>query len=657
MFRTILLLGGCLFASFASAQEPVPVADFARSDDVLSARISPEGNYLATLTRVQDEWALVVVDLNSMKRSGVMVFGREGYPLAYEWVGPRRIVAELVTNHGPLDQPYRTGELYAVDMDGTNLKYLFGYRGKREESGTRLGKPATYEQGWARLVDPLVRDPLHALIEVRQWSGKDWRDTSSVMELVNVVTGARERVGASPVLDPQIIADAAGQPRYVAGTSRDGNSEVWYRPAGNEAWQAVAFRGAAPDPIALHGMHRDGAVAYVSFADPGKPPCLREFRFESKAFADILCGAVEPAPVLSPLDGHPVAVLLEDGLPQMAYPDAEHPDARLLRSLQKSFPGQRLQPLSYSADGTRMVLLVSGDRSPGDYYLVNRTSKKVDYLLGRKKWIDPARMQPVAPIVVKARDGTSVPGYLTARDGLKTRKAPLVVMPHGGPYGVRDYWVWNADAQLLASRGYSVLQVNYRGSGGYGPSFQNAGYRQWGRLMQDDVTDAVKWAVAEGIADPARICIYGASYGGYAALMGAVRDPELYRCAVGFAGVYDLGELLSDTAYATSWLSRAYLERAVGGDSTVLREQSPVTHAARIKAAVLIAHGTQDRIAPFSQAKLLRAALDRNRKPYEWLEFDGEEHGFYRDENRAAFYEKLLAFLDKHIGAGAKGAE
>jgi dipeptidyl aminopeptidase/acylaminoacyl peptidase len=310
---------------------------------------------------------------------------------------------------------------------------------------------------------------------------------------------------------------------------------------------------------------------------------------------------------------------------------------------------------SSTLDGSRFVILVSSDRNPGDFYLVDRKPLKANYLLSRRSWIDPSAQAPSEAVSYVTRDGATVHGYLTARKGLATRNGPLVIMPHGGPHGLRDVWGWDAWVQALASRGYSVLQVNYRGSDGYGYAHEASGYRKWGTLMQDDLTDAVRWAVREGIADPARVCIMGASYGGYAALMSAVREPDLYRCAIGASGIYDLANWAKETDIAESKGGRLYLDKVLGGGG-LRSAQSPVTQIERLKVPVLIAHGTKDDRVPFSQAEILRAALDKSGKAYEWAEYRGEEHGFYQEANHEDFLKRSIEFLDKHIGPQSQAA-
>jgi dipeptidyl aminopeptidase/acylaminoacyl peptidase len=248
-----------------------------------------------------------------------------------------------------------------------------------------------------------------------------------------------------------------------------------------------------------------------------------------------------------------------------------------------------------------------------------------------------------------ARDGVVLHGYVTrpATPG----PHPLVVMPHGGPHGVRDVWSFDSEAQLLASRGYAVLQVNYRGSGGYGIDFEEMGYRQWGARMQDDVTDATRWAIEQKIGAPNRVCMFGASYGGYAALMGVAREPTLYRCAVGYAGVYDLALMFDSGDIPDSRSGRDYLDLALGSDSAVLRDRSPVNLADKINVPVMLIHGKEDGRADYEHAVRMKSALEREHKAVEWIALRGEGHGVYDDSTRLDVYTSIFKFLDAHLAA------
>jgi dipeptidyl aminopeptidase/acylaminoacyl peptidase len=244
-------------------------------------------------------------------------------------------------------------------------------------------------------------------------------------------------------------------------------------------------------------------------------------------------------------------------------------------------------------------------------------------------------------------------GYLTlpppVREG---NQLPLVLMPHGGPHGPRDYWGFDPYVQVLATHGFAVLQVNFRGSGGYGPHFEKLGFREWPGNMQNDLTDSVAWAVKEGIADPRRICIYGWSYGGYAALMSAVKEPDLYACSVPAAGVYDLDIQYEESDFTryTTW-GKKYLDRVIGPTEADRRTASPISYLDKLKTPLFIVHGEADERVPVENARELKAALEKRGTKFEYMEKKHEGHGFFKEENRTAFFIALLDFLDRHIGA------
>jgi dipeptidyl aminopeptidase/acylaminoacyl peptidase len=241
--------------------------------------------------------------------------------------------------------------------------------------------------------------------------------------------------------------------------------------------------------------------------------------------------------------------------------------------------------------------------------------------------------------------------YLTLPQGIEPKKLPMVLLVHGGPWA-RDGWGYDAQAQWLANRGYAVLQVNYRGSTGFGKAFVNAANLEWGRRMHDDLIDAVDWAITQRIADPARVGIYGASYGGYSAMMGAIREPTLYRCAVGLSGVYDLAKLFKWGDTHRSDYGKAYLKWARGEDPADLAARSPNKQADRVQIPVLLAHGLLDDRADIKHAHALESALKHNGKPVELIVFGRMGHSILLEDQKQEFYARLLQFLDANIGSG-----
>ena len=349
--------------------------------------------------------------------------------------------------------------------------------------------------------------------------------------------------------------------------------------------------------------------------------------------------------------GKPIAAVAEPGLPDWVWVDRKHPDARLLGGLINSFPETvSVWPSARSDDGSRWVLYVYSSQDPGAYYLFDAIQKKVSELVAARPWINPASMGQARPFTFKASDGLDIHGYITVPPGKDLKNLPVVVHPHGGPYDVRDYARWSRDVQFLASRGYAVIQVNYRGSSGYGRAYVDAGRGQYGDRMIDDITEAVQQQIKLGHVDPDRICIFGASYGGYAAMRSATREPDLYQCVITYVGISDLKLHRDTTDYTRRERGLRYFASSIGDDDEELKRLSPIHHLDQLKAPVFIAHGELDRRVAVNQARQLRSALAKRDHPHEYLVEPGEGHGFRDTDNLVKLYERIEAFLAANIG-------
>jgi dipeptidyl aminopeptidase/acylaminoacyl peptidase len=298
----------------------------------------------------------------------------------------------------------------------------------------------------------------------------------------------------------------------------------------------------------------------------------------------------------------------------------------------------------------RFVVASFNDRTEGKRYLFDPATGGLEFLAEIAPWLKEGDLAEMKPVTYTARDGLSIQGYLTLPRGAAGQRLPVVVNPHGGPWA-RDVWGWNAEVQFLASRGYAVFQPNFRGSTGYGRTFWESGFKQWGRSMQDDVTDGVRWLIRQGIADPARIAIFGGSYGGYCALAGAAFTPDLYRAVVDYVGVSNLFTFLA--AIPPYW--KPYLEtmhEMVGDperDKEMLAACSPALHADRIRAPLLIAQGANDPRVNKAESDQVVAALRQRGVAVEYLVKANEGHGFQNEENRLEFYRAMERFLDRHL--------
>jgi len=300
------------------------------------------------------------------------------------------------------------------------------------------------------------------------------------------------------------------------------------------------------------------------------------------------------------------------------------------------------------------------DVVPAIYSLYNTQTGQLSKIADVRPDIKPAQMGRQQFVRYKARDGLEIPALLTLPAGGATSKLPMVVLVHGGPYVRGASWGWNPVSQFLASRGYAVLEPEFRGSLGFGIKHFKAGFKQWGLAMQDDIADGVQWAVGKGIADGSRVCIAGASYGGYATLMGLVKDPGLYKCGINWVGVTDI-KLLYNGGWTftndTSDEFKAYgMPDMIGDpvrDAAQLEATSPIAQAARIRQPVLLAYGGVDRRVPINHGTQFRDALMKTNKDVEWVEYPVEGHGWALEKNTIDFWSRVERFLDRNIGPGA----
>ncbi|MEO7251864.1 MAG: S9 family peptidase, partial [Arenimonas sp.] len=401
------------------------------------------------------------------------------------------------------------------------------------------------------------------------------------------------------------------------------------------------------------GFSADGRTAYLLVEQTTGPDAVVAFDVASGKRSEALRDKeMDPEQILyKPGTSIPVGALYDDGKPRLAFFDEASQEARLYRSLQAAFGDNAADITSSTRDGRLNLVQAWSGRNPGDFYLFDSVAKKAEYVISRAAWLDPARMATMRPVAFAARDGLALKGYLTMPDGASGKNMPLVVMPHGGPFTISDTWGFDPQAQMLAAAGYAVLQVNFRGSGGRGREFLHTGEREWGLSMQDDVTDATRWAIQQGIADPQRICIYGASYGAFAALMGVAKEPTLYKCAVGYVGVYDLPQLHTEET-SKRGSTKTWANEWIGDDMDVLAANSPTRRAANIKVPVLLAAGREDETAPVEHTERMERALKSAGVPVQASYYEGEGHGFYKPENRKDFYTRLLAFLARSLGGG-----
>jgi dipeptidyl aminopeptidase/acylaminoacyl peptidase len=643
------LIGGLLAALCSSvhAQDAAPAANpvienLIRPSQFLDVRISPTGEYLAaTVMATEDTGSLVVLRMSDMKMTGNFKLAGRSFVGGFEWASDERLVFTVAKSDGAKTNPGLTGEIYAMNWDGKRQELLIGPR----------------KDGRAGFIEDML-EANDKFILVSVYDSGNREGTYPTLERMNISTGARTVVARAPILNASFLADHDGKARFAWGDTIDLKQRVFYRAAAGGEWEVVNDEAASNQRWTPLAFSKDGARVYLQASQPTGPDAIESMDIATRERTRVARDDnVDPMGLLFAFDRiEPIGVAYMDGLPRTEYFDIEQPDIAVRRSLEASFKGQWLSINSATRDQRKLVLRVRSDRNPGEFFLFDRDERKATYLLSTREWIEPDKMAPMKPISYTARDGLVIHGYLTLPPGSDGKKLPLVINPHGGPIGPFDAWGFNADVQILAQHGYAVLQVNFRGSGNYGDAFTRAGYRQWGGGMIDDMSDGVDWAIAQGIADPARVCIYGASYGGYAAAMSLVREPQRYQCGVGYVGVYDMPMMYTRGDIPDRDAGKNFLAETLGSGQDGLKAISPVHQVAKIEDPIFIIVGNDDFRAHPDHSRALRRALADAGKPHEWMERDFEGHGYFKVENNRALYTQMLAFLDRYIGPKAGGS-
>lgn len=638
-----LVAMGLVGAPTASA---VDVQAYVKKDRFNDIKLSPSGDYYAATIALEDRTTLVILRRSDNKLTGNFGMGKNTHVFDFQWVNPERVLISMAEKFGALDQPQGTGELYAINADGTQADILVGQRVRGEGLGTLI-QPKKVEQVAAFLVDDLPADDKVVVIAVSPFVA----DSYTRAERMDVYSGRRTPVARAPVRNADFITDNQGVVRFAHGFGADNKRKLYYRQGNGAEWRLIsdqAVTGHNERPI---GFSADGTTAYFVTEQAKGPNAIVAFDIASETRKQLLRDDdSDPARIIY-RNGTtiPVGVFFMDGKPRTAFFDNAAPEARLYRSLEAAFGNEPVRITSQTADGRLALVRVSSDRNPGDYYVFDTVSRKADHLLSQRDWFDPDKMAEMRPVTLDARDGLALHGYVTLPRGSSGKQLPTVVMPHGGPFEIQDVWGFDGDAQMLAEAGYAVLQLNFRGSGGYGQAFTKAGARQWGGKMQDDVTDATRWLIQQGIADPGRICIHGASYGAYAALMGVAKEPGLYRCASGYVGVYDLPTMHTHGDIQQRGSGDTYLREWIG-ERNALAGVSPNRIADRIKVPVFLAAGGEDQRAPIEHSKMMEQALRKAGVPVETLYYPTEGHGFYVEAHQREYYTRLLAFLARNLG-------
>lgn len=660
----LLLLSLLTACPAAPAAEPVPINAFFDAPCYAEPRLSPSGKYLALRAgKPGMREFLAVVDLATGEAKAVA-----GYQDAdigrFQWVNDNRLLYDLIDRKLPLAAAEYANGLFAVNRDGSDPLQLADRTGLARdapETGSRLPGRLLLPWNTYMLSQRGAQDSDYAYVQSVDFDTRDRARQVNLLRL-NTVTGKSTRV-TGPDGTHGWLLDQNGEPRIAITGVRDAATIEYLDPA-TKQWR-VLVRDHAMVPggswVQPAGFGPDGTL-YVAARAGKDTTALHSF--------DLAAGQVDPEPLFNTPGFDFGGGLITTNTKLLGLRFATDADSEewidpamkaIQRQVDKLLPGT-INLLSVPRRAETPWLLVSSfsDTIPATYLVYNSDSGELKKIGASHPAIDSRRMGHQQPVRYKTRDGLDMFALLTLPAGGRRTGLPLVVLVHGGPGARGSTWGWAPESQFLASRGYAVLEPEFRGSAGFGAKHLMAGWKQWGLKMQDDVADGARWAIAHGFADPRRICIAGASYGGYATLMGLVNDPDLYQCGIDWLGVTDINLMYTGTWHADSDLpdewKRYGMPVTVGDpdkDAAQLKATSPIEQAARIRQPLLLAYGGRDQRVPIFHGEKFHDAVKKTNHAVEWVTYPEEGHGWALPETRIDFWTRVEKFLDKNIGKGA----
>ena len=619
-------------AEGAAAGGPPPLSAYGHLPSIEQAAISPDGQNLAVIFANGEARKIVFLRLSDFKITGTVAFGDQKVR-AISWAGPRHLLVSIS----------QTTWVQGLDAPKSEWYMAVDYNLETHKQRQLMEFVPDVMSMTAVMAPPMVRI-LHgrpfAFVEGVEFVNNMGHNSLFKIDLDHWATTLAAS-GAQETRDWVVDADghAVAQLVYLP------QSERWQVKINRNGWRTV--KSGQKQPPALLGLGRDGRSVLIADR-PDDQSVFRELALDADDWGAPFAAFDDEEPVFDPVTQRLIGVYALVG-DKGEYHFFDNHDQAAWNATLRAYPGARVTLASWSDDRRKLVVLVDSPSEGPAYAVVDLNTSKANWV--GDTFEDASRdLGPVTSVAFKAADGTPLTGYLTLPKGRDAKDLPLVVFPHGGP-AARDEPGFDWWAQAMASRGYAVLQVNYRGSEGFGWKFESSGFGQWGRAMQTDLSDGVSYLAGQGKVDPKRVCIVGASYGGYAALAGATLQPGLYRCAVSVAGPSEMRRMVAWSRDQNDISAQRYWLRFMGADSlhdARLEDISPADHADQVKAPILLIHGKDDTVVPFEQTQIMADALKRAGKPYEVVTLKHEDHWLSHPDTRLQMLQAVIDFLQKN---------
>ncbi len=639
-------LAACMILAASVVAEPPSIEAFATLPEFTDLEIAPGGKYVAVRMNIDNVYRVAVIDISGEQlQLAYSLTENEVYSASwFRWAGPDRLIVSIgfVGGRGGIGRvDTQERRLFSVKIGENEMIPIF-----------RTGRDEIPVQVQDDVVSFLPDDPKHILVQYNRNNPAE-----PIVYSANITTSTRHsRVVAKRRNIRDWTADNVGNIRIARGLTPKRTRVLEFRLDGEKRWKDFSHRVADPSAVFWPvGFAADPNTVYVVSNHELDPAGLYTFDLETDTFGELIFNHpnVDISSVrINPENGEISNVnFVDEEAETVWFSKSEINQA--LGKLGEKFPGRSVTTYGISSDRNHAIARLSGDKDPGQFLIYNHAERQVKLLPSQYPGLQGVALANTVVTEYEARDGLSIPAFITLPNGMSSleeaRGLPFVINPHGGPTA-RDFLRFSFDVQFLASRGYGVLQMNFRGSSGYGTEFRDAGKKEWGQAMQDDITDGVAWLIEQGLADPERIAIVGGSYGGYAALMGVIKEPDLFQCAVSFAGVTDLPKVIRTSS---RFVDGKYRTRFIGDlwkDRKMLAENSPARRAAEIQVPVLLMHGEKDTVVDVKQSEDMADELASADKPHELIVFPDGDHHLSLYTNRYRYLAETERFLGQCLG-------
>lgn len=633
----------CLSANAETASERLPAKAFSALPKFKRPSLSPSAVRLAFIQNISEPEAVSVLttfDIISGKTFYLLKSDNEKVKINwFRWANDDRLVISARYESRQGTQRFYETRLYSMRFDDQGEEPVNLIDWRRLSSRFRSSNHTPQFQD--RVIDWLPDDPDHILMSI----DLETQLLPSVYK-VSVEDARMSRIERGKRQIREWTTDQQGNVRIGEALDYEsGERTVYYRKTADDDWETLFEYNAMKEKgFYPRGFAFDPNILYYS-AYKGDYLALYKMDLTTKESTEVYADPdydVDGSLIYSPVTRDAIGVNHAQAENGEYYWDDRY-DA-LQRGLDMSLPDMDNYLVSFSRDENAYILYSESDTTPGAYYLGRRKERKLDILFEQYPQIPLQILSEHSKITYTSRDGMEIEGYLSLP---KTGKAPYptVIHPHGGP-GARDYDGFDYWTSFFTNRGYAVLRPNFRGSSGYGYNFEQAQMKAWGLQMQDDITDATKWMVSEGIADPEHMCIVGASYGGYAALMATVKTPDLFQCAVSFAGVSSLKHVVMRSR---RFVNKEFVKNQIGDDYDDLEDRSPLYNIEPIKTPILLVHGDEDRVVEVRQSRMMADELEDEDKVFKYVELEAGDHYLSIQRNRHRLFDEMDAFLSQYL--------